>query len=138
MRARTLYTGTMSTHLLMIEDDTRLARMVGEYLGQSGFQFAHAANGTDGLAQLQAGSPTEPADLVILEVAPDYSWALIGYPGREMAWVFAREPNMDPTLYRQLALRLRDKYEVNTDKLKRVPQRPEQVGRLGFEVPNSN
>jgi len=68
MRAGTLYTGTMSTHLLMIEDDTRLARMVGEYLGQSGFQFAHAANGTDGLAQLQAGSPTEPADLVILDL----------------------------------------------------------------------
>ena len=68
MRARTLYTGTMSTHLLMIEDDTRLARMVGEYLGQSGFQFAHAANGTDGLAQLQVGSPTEPADLVILDL----------------------------------------------------------------------
>ena len=68
MRARTLYTGTMSTHLLMIEDDTRLACMVGEYLGQSGFQFAHAANGTDGLAQLQAGSPTEPADLVILDL----------------------------------------------------------------------
>ena len=58
----------MSTHLLMIEDDTRLARMVGEYLGQSGFQFAHAANGTEGLAQLQAGSPTEPADLVILDL----------------------------------------------------------------------
>ena len=68
MRAGTLYTGTMSTHLLMIEDDTRLARMVGEYLGQSGFQFAHAANGTAGLAQLQAGSPTEPADLVILDL----------------------------------------------------------------------
>ena len=68
MRARTLYTGTMSTHLLMIEDDTRLARMVGEYLGQSGFQFAHAANGTAGLALLQAGSPTEPTDLVILDL----------------------------------------------------------------------
>jgi DNA-binding response OmpR family regulator len=58
----------MSTHLLMIEDDTRLARMVGEYLGQSGFQFAHAANGTVGLALLQAGSPTEPTDLVILDL----------------------------------------------------------------------
>lgn len=72
----------------------------------------------------------------ILEVAPDYSWALIGYPGREMAWIFAREPDMDAALYRQLAQRLRDRYEVNTDKLKRVPQRPDQVGKLGFEVPN--
>lgn len=77
-----------------------------------------------------------PTHSRILEVAPDYSWALIGYPGREMAWIFAREPDMDATLYRQLALRLRDRYEVNTDKLKRVPQHPEQVGKLGFEVPD--
>lgn len=72
----------------------------------------------------------------ILEVAPDYSWALIGYPGREMAWIFARQPDMDTALYRELAQRLRSKYDVNTDKLKRVPQHPEQVGKLGFEVPN--
>ena len=77
-----------------------------------------------------------PTHSRILEVAPDYSWALIGYPGREMAWIFAREPDMDAALYRQLAQRLRDKYEVNTDKLKRVPQHPEQVGKLGFEVPD--
>ncbi len=72
----------------------------------------------------------------ILEVAPDYSWALIGYPGREMAWIFARQPDMDTALYRELAQRLRSRYDVNTDKLKRVPQHPEQVGKLGFEVPN--
>jgi apolipoprotein D and lipocalin family protein len=77
-----------------------------------------------------------PTHTRILEVAPDYSWALIGYPGREMAWIFAREPDMDITLYRRLAQRLRDTYEVNTDKLKRVPQHPEQVDKLGFEVPN--
>ena len=44
----------MSSQLLMIEVDSRLAQMVGEYLGQSGFAFAHAADGLGGLAQLQA------------------------------------------------------------------------------------
>lgn len=77
-----------------------------------------------------------PTRSQILEVAPDYSWALVGYPGREMAWIFAREPDMEAALYRQLALRLRDRYQVNTDKLKRVPQHPDQVGKLGFEVPS--
>ena len=77
-----------------------------------------------------------PTHSRVLEVAPDYSWALLGYPGREMAWVFAREPDMDPQLYKELATRLREEYGVNTDKLKRVPQHPEQVGKLGFEVPN--
>ena len=50
--------------LLMIEDDTRLANMVGEYLRQSGYGFTHAADGTSGLAALQ----TSPPDLVILDL----------------------------------------------------------------------
>jgi len=77
-----------------------------------------------------------PTHTRVLEVAPDYSWAMLGYPGREMAWIFARTPDMDKDLYKELATRLRDDYGVNTDKLKRVPQHREQVDRLGYEVPN--
>ncbi|WNH48216.1 MULTISPECIES: lipocalin family protein [Stenotrophomonas] len=77
-----------------------------------------------------------PTHTRVLEVAPDYSWAMLGYPGREMAWIFARKPDMDKDLYKELATRLRDEYGVNTDKLKRVPQHREQVDRLGYEVPN--
>ena len=58
----------MTSHLLMIEDDTRLARMVGEYLGQSGFVFSHAATAANGLAHLQADSGQPPPDLVILDL----------------------------------------------------------------------
>ena len=55
----------MSTHhLLMIEDDTRLAAMVGEYLTQSGFTVTHMADGESGLAALQ----DKAADLVILDL----------------------------------------------------------------------
>jgi two-component system phosphate regulon response regulator OmpR len=54
----------MSSRLLMIEDDGRLARMVGEYLGESGFAFTHASDGLSGLARLQA----DPPDLVILDL----------------------------------------------------------------------
>lgn len=48
----------------MIEDDTRLAQMVGEYLTQSGFAFNHAGDGATGLEQLQQHAP----DLVILDL----------------------------------------------------------------------
>ena len=54
--------------LLMIEDDTRLAQMVGEYLGQSGFTFHHAANAQSGLAQLQGDTAAPVPDLVILDL----------------------------------------------------------------------
>ena len=58
----------MNTHLLMIEDDTRLAQMVSEYLGQSGMQVAHCADGASGLAQLQGHSGAALPDLVILDL----------------------------------------------------------------------
>ncbi|MBT2323850.1 response regulator transcription factor [Variovorax paradoxus] len=55
----------MSTpQILMIEDDARLAQMVGEYLTQSGFGFSHAADGASGLELLQQRQP----DLVILDL----------------------------------------------------------------------
>jgi two-component system phosphate regulon response regulator OmpR len=54
----------MTQHLLMIEDDTRLARMVSEYLGQSGFIVSHADDGQHGLAAVQETQP----DLVILDL----------------------------------------------------------------------
>ncbi|WP_341908714.1 response regulator transcription factor [Polaromonas sp. YR568] len=54
----------MTQQLLMIEDDTRLATMVGEYLRQSGYGFTHAADGASGLAALEASPP----DLVILDL----------------------------------------------------------------------
>jgi len=54
----------MNQHLLMIEDDVRLAHMVREYLGQSGYTVAHASDGQGGLAELTA----HPPHLVVLDL----------------------------------------------------------------------
>ena len=50
--------------LLMIEDDARLAQMVGEYLRGSGFGFSHAATATAGLQAVNDKLP----NLVILDL----------------------------------------------------------------------
>jgi two-component system, OmpR family, phosphate regulon response regulator OmpR len=50
--------------VLLIEDDSRLAGMVGEYLGKAGFHVIHAENGTRGLAL----HGREPVDVVILDL----------------------------------------------------------------------
>lgn len=62
------YTAAMSSQLLMIEDDARLAQMVGEYLGQSGLQVTHRVDGKSGLAQLQGPDAGPLPDLVILDL----------------------------------------------------------------------
>jgi DNA-binding response OmpR family regulator len=54
----------MTQQLLMIEDDFRLAAMVGDYLRQSGYGFTHAPDAASGLAALEAGA----VDLVILDL----------------------------------------------------------------------
>ncbi len=54
----------MTQQLLMIEDDTRLANMVSEYLRQAGYDVTHAADGASGLAALAAAMP----DLIILDL----------------------------------------------------------------------
>ena len=54
----------MNQNLLMIEDDARLAHMVCEYLGQSGYAVAHAGDAKSGLTALQ----DNPPHLVILDL----------------------------------------------------------------------
>jgi DNA-binding response OmpR family regulator len=54
----------MTTQLLMIEDDARLAAMVSEYLQNAGYGVTHAADGASGLAALDTAAP----ELVILDL----------------------------------------------------------------------
>lgn len=72
------------------------------------------------------------ADYLILEVAPDYSWALIGQPGRKLGWVLARAPDMSDETYLAL-LRKFEGYGYRAAAFKRVAQFPGQVGREGFQ-----
>jgi len=50
--------------LLLIEDDSRLAGMIAEYLGKAGFNVVHAENGTRGLALHKR----EAFDAIILDL----------------------------------------------------------------------
>jgi DNA-binding response OmpR family regulator len=54
--------------LLMIEDDARLAQMVGEYLERSGFGVTHALDAKAGMALLEDPPTGSNPDLVILDL----------------------------------------------------------------------
>ena len=54
----------MGDRVLLIEDDSRLAAMVSEYLGKAGFHVVHAETGARGLAL----HGREPPDVVILDL----------------------------------------------------------------------
>ena len=50
--------------ILIIEDDTRLAVMIADYLGKAGFEVAHAEDTASGIAALKRGG----TDLVLLDL----------------------------------------------------------------------
>ncbi len=62
-------------HILLVDDDARLAKMVSEFLQQSSYRVSHAATGSEGLALLQ-GTPQagqenthgSGIDLVVLDL----------------------------------------------------------------------
>ena len=58
----------MAGRVLLIEDDSRLAAMVSEYLGGAGYRVTTAASGAHGLERLGA----EPYDALVLDLSlPD-------------------------------------------------------------------
>ena len=83
----------MAERLLMIEDDARLAQMVAQYLGQSGFQVTHAADGQSGLARLLAANGEAPPDLVVLDLMlPDMDGLEVCRRIRALPGTAARTP----------------------------------------------
>lgn len=55
-------------HLLLVEDDARLAGMVSDYLARSGLTVTHVGDGESALERLQQAAPAPLPDLVILDL----------------------------------------------------------------------
>ena len=62
------YSARVAQRILLIEDDSRLAAMVSEYLGGAGYRVTATASGGNGLERLEA----EPYDALVLDLSlPD-------------------------------------------------------------------
>ena len=49
----------------------------------------------------------------IIDLDPDYKWAVVGEPGRKYLWVLSREPRLDDTLYEKILDRAKQQgYDV--------------------------
>jgi apolipoprotein D and lipocalin family protein len=71
-------------------------------------------------------------DYYIVALDEDYRWSVVGHPSRDYAWIMAREPALDDERYRAL-LELLEARGFDPDALKKVPHRPAQVGKPGFQ-----
>ena len=60
-------------------------------------------------------------DYWILDLGPNYEYAVVGEPGRKYLWILSRSPQMDDALYRQLLQKMSAK-GFNTEKMIRTSQ----------------
>lgn len=45
------------------------------------------------------------SDYWVIDLDPDYTWAVVGEPDREYFWILSREPSMDRALFEAIKLR---------------------------------
>ncbi|MBX2974877.1 MAG: lipocalin family protein [Ignavibacteriaceae bacterium] len=60
-------------------------------------------------------------DYWIIELADDYSYAVVGHPGREYLWILSRTPQMEESTYQMLLQRISAK-QFDISKLNRTNQ----------------
>ena len=66
-------------------------------------------------------------DYWIIDLAPDYSYAVVGHPSRDYLWILARTPQLPEETYAGIVKRIEEKgYPL--DRLVRTLQAPAKVG----------
>lgn len=45
----------------------------------------------------------------IIDLADDYSYAVVGHPNRKYLWILSRTPKMNETIYQQILSRMKEK-----------------------------
>ena len=69
-------------------------------------------------------------DYWILDLGPNYEYAVVGEPDRKYLWILSRSPQMDEALYQQLLQKIAAK-GFNTEKMIRTSQ---PIAETGSEV----
>lgn len=57
----------------------------------------------------------------IIDLADDYSYAVVSHPNRKYLWILSRSPKMDESTYKKIIERLKNK-GLDTEKLNITPQ----------------
>lgn len=59
-------------------------------------------------------------DYWIIELAEDYSYAVVGHPDRDYLWILSRNPEIDPALYDDLMRTIETKHGYDLSKIVRT------------------
>ncbi|MGY6123590.1 lipocalin family protein (plasmid) [Paraburkholderia strydomiana] len=111
-----------------------------QYLGRR-HDFNQQVSGSHFVAKVMGGTGNTrwrvaliwPFEVVVVTayVDPEYRYTIRCMEDGNMVWVLARAPEIDEATYKEMLGRLRA-MGYNPDRMRRVPQKVEEIGKPGF------
>jgi apolipoprotein D and lipocalin family protein len=72
------------------------------------------------------------SDYAILALDGDYRVTMVGLPSRKLLWIMSKDKSMDDAAYQRL-LEVARAQGFPVEQMRKVPQRPEDAGKPGFQ-----
>lgn len=91
-----------------VENECRDRTFGGELRRAEGVAWVTDPNGSQAKLKVQFFWPFR-GDYWILELDPEYRYAVVGHPSRDYLWILARTRTLDPLVYRTLLARIEEK-----------------------------
>jgi apolipoprotein D and lipocalin family protein len=109
---------------IRVENECRDGSFDGKPRRIEGVAWATNPDLREGKLQVQFFWPFS-ADYWIIELDPDYRFAVVGHPSRKFLWILSRTPTLEPTIYQELLTRVRA-HGYDPERLNKTLQPPFQ------------
>ena len=90
---------------IRVENACRDANRDGEVRRATGVAWVASGDPSNAKLEVQFFWPFR-GDYWIIELDPDYRYAVVGHPSREYLWILSRTPRMDEVVYQELLRRI--------------------------------
>jgi apolipoprotein D and lipocalin family protein len=105
---------------IRVENECRDGSFDGDLRRAEGVAWVADPNGSQAKLKVQFFWPFRGAYWVI-ELDPDYRYAVVGHPSRDYLWILARTQTLDPEIYETLLARIAA-HGYDLERLNRTPQ----------------
>jgi apolipoprotein D and lipocalin family protein len=109
---------------IRIENECRDRSFTGDLRRADGVAWIEDPNESQAKLKVQFFWPFR-ADYWIIELDPDYRYAVVAHPSRNYLWILSRTRTMDPAVYERLLARI-EAQGFDVERLNRTPQ-PEEM-----------
>lgn len=112
---------------IRVENECRQGSFDGELRRVEGVAWVADPNESSAKLEVRFFWPLS-GDYWIIELDPDYRYAVVGHPSRDYLWILARNRTLDPAVYQRLLGRVERVHGYDLDRLERTPQPTDPTG----------